>query len=260
MLYRKDGLPDENELVMCTVTNIHFHSVFCNLDEYGKTGMIHISEVSPGRIRNIRDFVKEGKKIVCKVLRINQEKGHIDLSLRRVNEGQRREKVNQLKQEQVCEKIVEQVAKKHKVDLKKLYTEIGKQLFETYDGLFPCFEEVSLGETNLEKLGIKKDIAKELTELIEQRIKPEEITLSGDLTLTSYAPNGAEIIKDAIKKGMDTKGDITIKYKGAGLFHVDVKDIDPKQAQKTLNQITSTIIDQMKSHKNSTGSFAKQEE
>ena len=93
MLYKKQGFPEESELVMCTVSNIQYHSVFADLDEYGRQGMIHISEISPGRIRNIRDYVKEGKKIVCKVLRVNSERGHIDLSLRRVNEAQRKNKI-----------------------------------------------------------------------------------------------------------------------------------------------------------------------
>ncbi|MEK6948847.1 MAG: S1 RNA-binding domain-containing protein, partial [Nanoarchaeota archaeon] len=60
MLLQKKGFPQEDELVLCTVTKVEFHSVFVTLDEYGKGGMIHISEVSPGRIRNIRDFVREG--------------------------------------------------------------------------------------------------------------------------------------------------------------------------------------------------------
>ena len=68
MLYKKQGYPEEEELVLCTVTNVQHHSVFVNIDEYNLSGMIHISEVSPGRIRNIRDYVKEGKVIVCKVL------------------------------------------------------------------------------------------------------------------------------------------------------------------------------------------------
>ena len=74
MLLKKKGFPEEDEIVICTVTKIHFHSVFVNLDEYGRSGLIHISEVSPGRIRNLRDFVVEGKKVVCKVLRIDEER------------------------------------------------------------------------------------------------------------------------------------------------------------------------------------------
>ena len=159
MLLKKEGFPEESELVLCTVTKIFHHGVFANLDEYNKGGMIHISEVSPGRIRNIRDFVKEEKKIVCKVLRIDSERGHIDLSLRRVNEGQKKEKVNEIKQEQKAEKIVEFVAKKFDMDLKKLYDDVSSKIFKKYDLLFLCFEDVVKGEASLEKLGIDKKIA-----------------------------------------------------------------------------------------------------
>src|SRR3989338_6765190 len=111
MLLSKQGLPEEGDLLLCTVSNIQFHSVFVRLDEFGgKTAMIHISEIAPGRIRNIRDHVRENKKIVCKVLRIHPDRGHVDLSLRRVTENQRRLKINQIKQEQKAERIVEIVA------------------------------------------------------------------------------------------------------------------------------------------------------
>ena len=106
MLFKKQGFPEEGELVLCTVTSVQFHSVFVDIDEYGKSGLIHISEVSPGRIRNIRDFVKECKKIVCKVLRINEEKGYIDLSLRRDNESEKIRKIDYNKKEQNSEKIL----------------------------------------------------------------------------------------------------------------------------------------------------------
>ena len=76
-------MPEEGEIVLCTVKKILYHSIFATIDEYETLeGMLHISEVSPGRIRNIRDFVKEGKQIVCKVLKVDKVKGHIDLSLR----------------------------------------------------------------------------------------------------------------------------------------------------------------------------------
>src|SRR3990167_8225509 len=122
MLLKKEGFPEEDELVLCTVTKIFHNGVFVDLDEYAKGGMIHISEVSPGRIRNIRDFVVEGKKVVCKVLRVDGEKGHIDLSLRRVNEGQKKIKINEIKMEQRAEKIIEFAAKKLSIDFKKFYS------------------------------------------------------------------------------------------------------------------------------------------
>ena len=62
MYYKKSDLPEEGEILLCTVTNIQYSSVFVKMDENDKSGMIHISEIAAGRIRNIRDYVKEGKK------------------------------------------------------------------------------------------------------------------------------------------------------------------------------------------------------
>ncbi len=258
MLYRKTGFPEENELVLCTVTNIHYHSVFVNIDEYDKQGMIHISEISPGRIRNIRDFVKEGKKVVCTVLRIHHDKGHIDLSLRRVNEAQRRTKNNQIKQEMLAEKIVENVAKQLKEDTEKLYHKITDEVFKKYHTLFSAFEDVALREGNLEKMGIDKKLAEQLTELIKLRIKPSEVKICGDFSLSSYEPNGVEIIKEAVKKGKKTSNALTIKYKGAGTYHLEITAGEYKDAEKILDKVLKTVEDHMESNK-STSEFAREE-
>ena len=166
MLFKKQGFPEDEELVLCTVTAVQYHSVFAKLDEYDTTGLIHISEVAPGRIRNIRDFVVEGKKVVCKVLKVNKEKGHIDLSLRRVNDAQKRQKLNQIKQEQLAERIVENIAKQSKKDFVKLYNEVTDKLFEKYPTLFSAFDDVANDKLKLDKFFDKK-LAADLTENIK---------------------------------------------------------------------------------------------
>ena len=129
MLYKREGIPEENEIVLCQVTKIFPNSVFVKLLEYNDTGMIHISEVSPGRIRNLRDYVKVDKQIVCKVLRIDREKGHIDLSLRRVNSNQRKEKLDEIKAELKAESLIANLAKKLKTSTEKLYLDLTKTIF-----------------------------------------------------------------------------------------------------------------------------------
>ena len=113
MVLKKEGIPEEGEIVLCTVNKILYHAIFVNLDEYNNTeAMVHISEIAPGRIRNLRDYVSEGREIICKVLRIDREKGHIDLSLRRVNSHQRQEKLDEIKQELKSESLIKNLAKK----------------------------------------------------------------------------------------------------------------------------------------------------
>ena len=254
----KQGFPEEDEIVMCTVTAIHYHSVFAKLDEYGRSGMIHISEISPGRIRNIRDYVKEGKKVVCKVLRVNEEKGYIDLSLRRVSERQKKQKVNELKQEQITEKIVEYVAKQRKVDPRSLYEQIKAKTASKYVSVFSAFEDVSLGALHLEKLGIEKECAALLTEVIKQRIKPPEVEIKGDFKISSYKPDGIEIIKNAVKKAKELKGNFSIKYKGGGLYSLSVIADEYKSAEKVLKKVSDALINAIESN-GSNAEFIREE-
>ncbi|MBW2989419.1 translation initiation factor IF-2 subunit alpha [Candidatus Woesearchaeota archaeon] len=257
MLLNKSGFPEEDELVLCSTTNIFHHGVFVNLDEYGKSGMIHISEVSPGRIRNIRDFVKEGKKIVCKVLRVDKEKGHIDLSLRRVNERQKKEKINEIKQEQKAEKIVEFTAKKLDIGMNKFYYDVFSKISKSYPMLYYCFEDVVKGEISLENLGIEKKAADTLTECIKERMKPQKVFVRGTLNLSSYSDDGVEIIKSSLGKALEQK-DVTVLYEGAGKYKVTVTADEYKDAEKILEESTRKTIDFLEEH-GGTGEFVKSE-
>ena len=264
MLLKKQGYPEDGELVLCTVTKIHFHSVFVNLDEYGRSGLIHISEVSPGRIRNIRDFVSEGRKVVCKVLKVNQERGHIDLSLRRVNDNQKRLKINEIKQEQLAEKIVEFIAKKLDMPLTTLYKQVTEKLLKKYDGLYPCFQDVVKDAEILTKLGIEEKVAKTLEEAIKQRIKETEVEIKGNLTIQTYASDGVDIIKKSLEKGEKVgteigKGKIRLRYEGSGKYSLSVKSENYKDAEKILEKSTSTIIKFIEDN-DGQASFARTEE
>lgn len=242
MLYRKQGMPEEGELVLCTVTKIQYNSVFAALEEYDKKGMIHISEIAPGRIRNIHDYVREGKIVVCVVLRVDMERGHIDLSLRRVNESQKRNKLNQIKQEQKAEKIVEFAAKELKTDINQLYALITEKVFEKYSTLYSCFEDIVAKNITLEEIGIKKDIADVLTELILQRIKLPKVEIKGKLFISTYEENGIGIIKDIFKKVQDIgKEQLTINYLGGGTYSLGITAENYKDAEKLLEKILYSL-------------------
>src|SRR3989338_10833116 len=97
--------------LLCTVDRIVGTVVFVKM-HFGKEeteGSIVFSEVAPGRIRNIRDYVVPKKKIVCKVLRVSGN--HIDLSLRRVTQKEQKELKEKNKQEKSFVSILNTVLK-----------------------------------------------------------------------------------------------------------------------------------------------------
>jgi len=250
MLYKRTGMPIEGEILLCTVTKIYHHSVFVNLDEFGNlSGMIHISEIAPGRIRNIRDYVIEGKKIFCKVLKIHEDKGHIDLSLRRVSDSQKRAKNEFIQQEQKSEKIIEFVSKEAKKDVKEVYSKIASVIFPEYESLHDVFFGYVTEEFDINKFGFDKDFTSKLSETIKQRVKPPEVELSGDLSIISYAPDGVDVVKkslmEAEKEGKDSAD---IRYLGAGKFKITVKSSDYKDADKILESVVESATAYAKKH------------
>lgn len=258
MLLRREGWPEEDELVVCTVTGIQPHCVFARLDEYDKSGLIHISEIAPGRVRNIREYVGEGEKIVCKILRIDKERGHIDLSLRRVNEGQKRGKLNAMKQETLAEKIVEHIAHKQKLTVEDLYNQVTDKVFVKYPMLFDCFRDVADNKVTLAELGIEKTIAEELTQQIKDRLVAEEFSLKGTITIHTTAPNGVELIREALGLAQKTEKTLDLRYLGNGMYLVSAKGPDFKTVEKMLRTAADAAIEFGKKNKMSV-EFAKQE-
>ena len=257
MLYKKRGYPDEGDIVLCTVTNIQGNSVFARMDEYDNlSGMIHVSEVSPGRIRNLRDFVREGKQIICKVLKTYLDRGHFDLSLRRVGEGIKRAKITEMKQEQMAEKIIELVAKKMNQPIEKFYRPLADKILPKYNYMHVCFEAVSKDEENLEKMGIPKDIASEMTVLIKQRIVAKIVVVGGKFKIKIFTSDGIDTIKEAFasieKKGTD------IKYLGAGNYSIRVTGEDYKEMEKELQQDVDKVTEFVKGKKGQ-ATFTKEE-
>ena len=95
------------DVVLCTVDRIAGTVVFVKIDRNGE-GNITTSEIAPGRIRNLRDYVVPKKKIVCKILRISPN-GNINLSLRRVTQKEKKEILEQYKQEKSYKSVLKSI-------------------------------------------------------------------------------------------------------------------------------------------------------
>ncbi len=256
MLYRRQGFPEENEIVLCKVTKIFPNSVFVDLLEYNRSGLIHISEIAPGRIRNLREYVTPDRQVVCKVLRIDLEKGHIDLSLRRVNSHERSEKLEEVKQEQKAEQLVKNISKKLKLIPESLYKELMNAVGKKYPSLYLCFRDMAAGNCQLESLGIKSDLAQEISAAVNEKFKPQKIMLKAEIRLQTYVPEGIEKIKNTLAEVGKLSPAISLSYLGAGRYHLVVEEVDYKTAEKHLAKVKE-IVDAFQD-KSSSASFERE--
>jgi translation initiation factor 2 subunit 1 len=227
-----EKFPEEEELVLCTVEKILGTTVFVKLDEYDKTGAITTSEIAPGRIRNIRDYVVPNKKIVCKVLRIDKERGHIDLSLRRVSQKDAKEILERYGKEKAALTILK-VASKN-VDSK--VDEIKRK----YSSLSEFLEKARENESIISEF-FNKDESAKIAELIRERMKQKKIEVKTKLSVSFIAPDGITIIK----RILDRK-DISVHYLGAPFYSVSSENSDYKTANKKLEKAVEEIVKQVK--------------
>jgi translation initiation factor 2 subunit 1 len=234
--------PEEGELVVCTVEDVKDFVAFVRLDEYeNKKGLIHISEIATGWIKYIRDFVREGQKIVCKVLSVDTDRGHIDLSLKDVNEHQRREKIQEWKNEQKAEKWIGFVAEATGTEPHAV-----KEVFYTHFGLlYPAFEEiVTEGDAALKKFGFPKNVSEALKTVAGENVKIPKVTITGTLVLTSMKPDGVNIIRRALRSAQPKIDDVEIDltYLGAPNYRIKVTAPDYKRAERAIEKAAKAAI------------------
>ena len=112
------------DVILCTVDKITGTIVFVKIDGTDSEGSIITSEIAPGRIRNLRDYVVPKKKIICKIIRISD--GRINLSLRRVTPKEQKEVREHFKQEKSSESILRSVLGDKAEQVIKEISQFGK--------------------------------------------------------------------------------------------------------------------------------------
>lgn len=245
----REGWPEPGSLVVCTVTQVVDFGAFVSIDEYsGKQGLIHISEVASGWIKYIRDHVREGQKIVCKVLNVDTSRHHIDLSLKDVNEHQRREKIQEWKADQKAWKWLEMAYKEQPEDAQR----VADALMAVYDSLYLAMEDTAIsGASVLKDVILTEEDVKILESLSRDNVKIPSVDISGYVDITSPDPDGVEVIRKAlkqVKRIKDKDATFSVSYIGAPRYRIHVTAPDYKQAESVLKKSAQAIVSYIEQH------------
>lgn len=250
--------PEVDELVMCSVKKVKNYGAFVSLDEYrDKEGFIHIAEIASGWVKYIGNHIREGTKIVAKVIRVNSRKEQIDLSLKRVNSHQKRAKTQEWRRNRKMLKLFELMADRLGKDVDDCYEEFGYDLMETFGSLYNAFEAVAINRNVLEEEEFEGDWMETMVETAEANMTPPYVELAEKILLFSPAPNGVEHIKEVVKQVTEEEEtDLNLKYVGAPEYRITITATDYKTAENRLSDISEKIISLIKK-KGGYGLFAR---
>lgn len=85
----------EKDIIKVKITGIQKYGAFASLPN-NYNGLIHISEVSHGFVKDIQDFVEVGDDIYAEVIDINDEEKRIKLSIKDVDYKKNGEKLKRM--------------------------------------------------------------------------------------------------------------------------------------------------------------------
>ncbi|HYA57957.1 MAG TPA: translation initiation factor IF-2 subunit alpha [Thermoplasmata archaeon] len=241
-------LPEEGDLVIGTVTSIRNFGAFVTLDEYAnREAFIHLSEVATGWVKYIRDHIREGQKIVARVLRVDPSKNQVDLSLKRINDHQRREKVQAWKNEQRALRLVDEVAKELKLPPAEAADAFGPALVERYGSLFAAFEVASADPKRFQTENPKAPWSTAFVKVAHANILPPHVTILGTLEVSDPAPDGLDHVRTALLAAEKVAPDmVEVQYVGAPRYRIRVQASQYKQAEETLKRATEATLKSIK--------------
>ncbi len=249
MVRKRNPYPEYGELVIGTVTKIFDHGAFVSLDEYGGLeAYCPLNEVSRSWFKGIREVLKEGQKFVFKVIRVDRKKGHVDVSLRRVGEDERREKLSEFRRAQRAEKLLELAAKSLGKTLDEAYDKAGWKLEDYYGEIYAGFEEAAKrGVEALLEAGVDKEWAEVLAKLAKAYVEIPIAKVSGIFQIRCLEPDGILRIKKALLAGLEVakkynEVKVRIYTEGAPRYKIDLIAPDYKIAERSLRDIVNTVL------------------
>jgi len=230
MKWYKDR-PEAGDFVVATITDVDKNSAYAELDEYENVrGLIHISEISRSWVQDATKELSEGEKTVAQV--IEDDEGTLGLSLKRVNEGQKRKAMEKWNKEQKADKFVEDLAERLDEDKEDLYEEVVFPMQRELGSTFTGFEIAVGEEERLEDL-FDEDVVEAIQEVARENINLKQEKLEGEIELEFSQGDGVERIKKVFEESNDA---IDVKYVSAPKYSITAWGRNQELAKNRMDE------------------------
>ncbi|KAK9767024.1 hypothetical protein K7432_003460 [Basidiobolus ranarum] len=240
--------PEVDDLVMVNVRQIADMGAYVKLMEYDNIeGMILLSELSRRRIRSIQKLIRVGRNEVVVVMRVDREKGYIDLSKRRVSPEEVAKCEEKFNKSKAVHSIMRHVAEKQHLVLEDIYQQFGWPLYKKYGHAYDAFKlAITEPETVFEGIEIAPEVREELLNNIKRRLTPQPIKVRADIEVTCFGYEGIDAIKAGLKAGEALSTEevgIKIKLVAPPLYVMITNTLDKNAGIEMLDKAIALIED-----------------
>ena len=201
--------------------------------------MLFSGEITLKRVNFINRLLSVGKEEVLRVLRVDTQKGFIDLSKKQVKTDEIDECKKKFGKSKAVEGIVKLLSVHTKKSMEYLYKNLIWPLYKTHEHAYDALKSILNGDDKiLEGLKITDDIKEELIKILKVRLVPQPVKIRSDFKLTCYTFEGIDAIKESLLNG-EKKGTeaIPIKFRviGSPLYECSISTINKKEGIEVMN-------------------------
>lgn len=199
--FYEEKYPEIESFVMVNVKQIAEMGAYVKLLEYDNIdGMILLSELSRRRIRSIQKLIRIGRNEVVVVLRVDKEKGYIDLSKRRVSAEDIVRCEERYNKSKSVHSIMRHVAEKTSTPIESLYQAIGWPLNKKYGHANDAFKLSITNPSVWAEVEFPNDVVREeLQSYISKKLTPHPTKVRADVEVTCFKYDGIDAVKDALR-------------------------------------------------------------
>lgn len=250
--FYKNRLPETDDLVMVNVVNIEEMGVYVHLLEYNNIeGMILLTELSRRRIRSINKLIRVGRNEVVVVVRVDRDKGYIDLSKRRVSP----EDISKCEEKFIRGKTVSSILRhtaevlglKSNEEFEELYDKTAWYFDEKYKrpgAAYDVFARAVNDENEINDCKVDDETKKILLANIRRRLTPQAVKCRADVEVACYGHQGIDAVKAALKEGLSASTEempVKINLIAPPLYVVTATCLDRNEGLAALRNVIEKI-------------------
>jgi translation initiation factor 2 subunit 1 len=247
--FYENRYPEVESVVMVNVRNIADMGAYVSLLEYDNIeGMILLSELSRRRIRSIHKLIRVNRNEVVMVLRVDKEKGYIDLSKRRVSPEDVAACEDRFNKAKAVHGVLRHLAERRKYFLEDLYERIGWPLYKKFGHAYDAFKIAISEDKNavdpFVDLDIPQELKDELRTYILRRLAPQPIKIRSDIEVSCFTYEGIDAIREALFAGMalgSEQNPIRIKLIAPPIYVLSTTTLEKDVGISLLNSAIETI-------------------
>ncbi|XP_012282050.1 eukaryotic translation initiation factor 2 subunit 1 [Orussus abietinus] len=257
--FYKRKYPEIEDVVMVNVRSIAEMGAYVHLLEYNNIeGMILLSELSRRRIRSINKLIRVGKTEPVVVIRVDKEKGYIDLSKRRVSAEDVEKCTERYAKAKAVNSILRHVAELLHYDsdeqLEELYQKTAWHFEEKYKkqkaSAYDFFKQSVLDPSILAECGLDEHTKEVLLNNIKRKLTSQAVKIRADVEVACYGYEGIDAVKTALKAGLALSTyEIPIKINliAPPLYVMTTSTAEKQDGLKALNDAIEVIQEKITS-------------